>query len=130
MMVGLGGTVGGMLIAMYLPIFKLGQVVPYELDDEGRFKVTGNEADKFVFKTPSLRNVAKTAPYYHDGSIADLPTATRLMGKHQLGRELTGEQVAEIVAFLEALTGVVDDTYVARPDLPASGPDTPAPDPD
>ncbi len=109
--------------------FKLGQVVPYELTDEGRFKVTGNEADKFHFKNPGLRNVAETAPYYHDGSIATLEEAANLMAKHQLGKDLTPEQTAQILAFLKSLTGEVDAQYVAEPDMPASGPQTPAADP-
>lgn len=84
---------------------KLGMVVPYETKDEGRFAITKNEADRFVFKVPSLRNVEKTAPYFHDGSIATLPEAIRLMGKHQLGRDLPEEDIASITTFLRSLTG-------------------------
>jgi cytochrome c peroxidase len=118
-----GPAVGG---GMYQ---KLGLVKPYETEDPGRFNVTGNEADRTVFKVPSLRNIAETGPYFHDGSIATLPEAVRLMARHQLGRELDDEAVNEIVTFLGALTGTVDASYVARPELPKNGPDTPAPDP-
>ena len=84
---------------------KLGLVVPYQTTDLGRFSITKNEADRFVFKVPSLRNTEKTAPYFHDGSVATLEEAVRLMGKHQLGRDLNQEDTASIVTFLRSLTG-------------------------
>jgi len=119
----MGPTIGGGLYR------KLGLVKPYPVDDPGRFSVTGDEADRFVFKVPSLRNVAMTWPYFHNGSIASLQDVIRLMGRHQLGVELSDEQVARIETFLGALTGTVDPEYIAAPELPESGPDTPAPDP-
>lgn len=73
--------------------------------DLGRYNVTGREEDKHVFKVPSLRNVALTAPYFHDGSTYSLAAAVAIMGRYQLGRELSQEDVAAIVAFLESLTG-------------------------
>jgi cytochrome c peroxidase len=108
---------------------KLGLVRAYPTKDLGRYNVTGREVDKMVFKVPSLRNVAKTGPWFHDGSMDTLDHAIRAMGMHQLGVKLDGEQVAAIAAFLESLTGTVDASYVAKPELPASGPKTPAPDP-
>jgi cytochrome c peroxidase len=108
---------------------KLGAVHVYETEDPGRFKVTGNEADRFVFKVPSLRNVTKTGPWFHDGSVSPLEEAVRLMAWHQLGVTLSDEQIEDVVAFLGSLTGEVDATYTAMPELPASGPDTPKPDP-
>jgi cytochrome c peroxidase len=80
-------------------------VVPYPTSDEGRFGVTKNEADRFVFKVPSLRNSEKTAPYFHDGGVKTLEEAVRFMGKHQLGRDLSTEDTASIVTFLRSLTG-------------------------
>jgi len=77
---------------------------------------------------PSLRNVATTAPYFHDGSIETLPEAVRIMALHQLGRELDDAQVQSIIAFLQSLTGTIDPEFIALPELPESGPDTPAPD--
>ncbi len=74
-------------------------------EDQGRFNVTGKEADRHLFKVPSLRNVARTGPYFHDGSVRTLNEAVRLMGKYQLGRELSQEETALIVDFLETLTG-------------------------
>lgn len=73
--------------------------------DEGRFRVTGNPVDRHVFRVPSLRNVALTAPYFHDGQVATLEQAVRNMAKYQLGRKLSGEDTADIVAFLHSLTG-------------------------
>jgi cytochrome c peroxidase len=83
---------------------KVGLVSPYATKDLGRHEVTRNEADKFVFKVPSLRNVEKTGPYFHDGGVATLEEAVVLMGKHQLGRDLQPQAVSEIVTFLKALT--------------------------
>ena len=96
-----GATLGGNLYQ------KLGIVKPFKTEDLGRFKVTKKEADKFVFKVPSLRNIEKTGPYFHDGSVKTLPEAVKLMAKHQLGKELNEDQVNSIVAFLRALTGEV-----------------------
>ena len=78
-----------------------------------------------TFKVPSLRNVAKTAPYFHDGSVKTLDEAVKMMAFYQLGDELTGPEVSSIVAFLGALTGDVPVTYIAKPALPADGPSTP-----
>jgi cytochrome c peroxidase len=117
-----GATVGGNSFQ------KLGLVKAYPTEDVGREKVTGNAADRFVFKVPSLRNVARTAPYFMDGSIPSLGQAIRTMAEVQLGKTLSDAEVASIESFLGALTGRVDGAYVARPDLPASGPHTPAPD--
>ena len=73
--------------------------------DLGRFNVTGREADRHVFKVPSLRNVAATAPYFHDGSVDDLDAAVAIMGRYQLGRELSAEDRRLITAFLHTLSG-------------------------
>ena len=73
--------------------------------DVGRFDVTKQEVDRFVFKVPTLRNVTKTGPYLHDGSIASLEELTKLMSRHQVGKELTDGQAKSIVTFLGALAG-------------------------
>jgi cytochrome c peroxidase len=73
--------------------------------DYGRFNVTGKEEDRFVFKVPSLRNVALTAPYLHDGSAKTLDRAVAIMGRFQLGRHIPPEDLELIVKFLETLTG-------------------------
>ncbi|MCW8944956.1 MAG: c-type cytochrome [Sedimenticola sp.] len=74
--------------------------------DLGRYRVTGKAVDRHVFRVPSLRNVARTAPYFHDGSITTLPDAVRYMGDLQLGRRIPDEDVGLIVSFLESLTGI------------------------
>lgn len=84
---------------------KVGLVEPYETSDLGRYEVTKLESDKKVFKVPSLRNVAKTAPYFHDGSVETLDEAIRLMAKHQLGQDVDNEFVNDVKAFLGSLTG-------------------------
>ncbi len=81
--------------------------------DEGRFEVTKVESDKYIFKVPGLRNIAKTQPYFHDGSVADLNNAVKIMGKTQLNKELTDDQVKSIVTFLNVLTGTVPAAALA-----------------
>lgn len=116
----LGTYVGG---SMYQ---KLGLVKPWpKQNDLGRYDVTHQEADKMFFKVPSLRNVAKTAPYFHDGSVATLPEAVKLMAKHQLGKDLSDADVASIVTFLKALTGEIPKDYVAEYKVPAEIPPPP-----
>lgn len=119
-----GAYVGG---SMYQ---KLGVVQPWlGTEDLGRFDVTGEDADRQVFKVPSLRNVSHTGPYFHDGSVGSLNEAVRLMARHQLGLEMSNEQVISIIAFLNSLDGEIDQAYIAMPELPESSDATPAPDP-
>jgi cytochrome c peroxidase len=73
--------------------------------DLGRFAITGNESDRHVFRVPSLRNVAVTAPYFHDGTAASLPEAVDIMARAQLGRDLPSPHLDLIVKFLGTLTG-------------------------
>jgi len=113
-----GAGVGGGRYARF------GLVKPYWSEtgsaviDSGRYSVTKDSADLFVFKVPSLRNVAKTPPYFHDGSVATLAMAVRIMGRVQLGRELTDTDIGNIVAFLESLTGKLPDDFARSPTLP------------
>ena len=86
--------------------------------DKGRFHDTKDEADAFMFKVQQLRNVAVTPPYFHDGSVATLPEAVRIMAKLQLGRDLNDADVSDIVAFLETLTGEMPENFVNAPVLP------------
>lgn len=78
----------------------------YDLvQDLGRFAVTKKDKDKNVWRVPTWRNVALTAPYFHNGSVATLPEAVRVMAKTQLGKELKENEVGDVVAFLNSLTG-------------------------
>ncbi len=109
---------------------KLGLLKPWpNTKDQGRFKVTKKDTDKMMFKVPSLRNIAKTGPYFHDGSVTKLDTAIRMMAIFQTGKTLTDEQATSIATFLGALTGTIPTDYIAMPTLPPSGPKTPKPDP-
>jgi len=107
---------------------KLGLEKPWDDDeDQGRFDITGKEADRQVFKVPSLRNVAETGPYFHNGSVKTLNEAVRLMADHQLGISVTDEQVISIVSFLNSLTGDIDRAYIKKSELPESSESTPPP---
>lgn len=83
---------------------KVGLVNTYPTDDKGRFDVTKDEDDQYKFKVPMLRNIGITHPYFHKGQIATLEEAVRKMAWHQLGRELSEDQVKSLVAFLNSLT--------------------------
>ena len=87
--------------------------------DEGRYVVTKNEADKYLFKVPIHRNVGETAPYFHDGSVDKLGDAVWIMGKIQLGKDLSKSQVGEIVTFLKSLTGKIPEDALKVPLLPS-----------
>jgi cytochrome c peroxidase len=88
--------------------------------DEGRYVVTKQESDKYVFKVPTLRNVERTPPYFHDGSVSHLEDAIWIMGKIQLGRDLTKQQKEMILSFLTSLTGAIPGEALRVPILPAS----------
>lgn len=75
--------------------------------DEGRSVITGNEGEKYYFKVPSLRNIAQTSPYFHDGSVDNLEDAVKIMAKTQLDKDLSEQQVKSIVSFLNSLTGEI-----------------------
>jgi cytochrome c peroxidase len=101
-----GALVGGNLFA------RLGVMRPYPggntgdpSSDRGRVELTGLELDRHVYRVPSLRNVALTAPYLHDGSLPALPMVVGVMASYQLGRSLADDQIDDVVAFLASLTG-------------------------
>ena len=106
---------------------KMGLVKKYITDNPevGRYAVTKNEADKFVFKVPTLRNIELTYPYFHDGAEWDLTQAIITMADIQLGQEITQSEAESITAFLNTLTGELPK--VTLPPLPPSTPDTPRP---
>jgi cytochrome c peroxidase len=108
---------------------KMGVVEPYLTDNpaEGRYAVTGKDADRFNFKVPTLRNVELTYPYFHDGAAWSLEEAVNTMGRIQLGKKFEPEENAQIVAFLKSMTGV-QPTF-ALPILPPSSENTPQPTP-
>ena len=108
---------------------KMGLVEPYKGNDkvEGRSAVTGQDADRFNFKVPTLRNVEMTYPYFHDGAANTLAEAVDIMGRIQLGKKFTADENAKVVAFLKTLTG--DQPNFTLPILPPSSDKTPRPTP-
>jgi cytochrome c peroxidase len=99
---------------------RVGAVEPWPNQvDQGRAQVTKSAGDRMMFKVPSLRNVEKTAPYFHDGSAQTLDEAVRMMGRHQLGLDFSEEETAGVVAWLKSLTGDLPPAdYIAKPVLP------------
>jgi cytochrome c peroxidase len=107
---------------------KFGVVKPYTYQkDLGRYEITKKEEDKYVFKVPSLRNITRTYPYFHDGKIWDIKEAVKTMGEVQLGIPLKEEEIDKIVAFLDSLTGTIPEDALRLPVLPPSTSDTPKP---
>jgi len=90
--------------------------------DKGRADVTKKTEDEFFFRVPGLRNVAKTYPYFHNGSVWELDKAVNIMGMAQLGKELSKEDTDNIVAFLNTLSGSVAESARTMPELPLSAP--------
>lgn len=113
-----GALLGGTMLQ------KFGVVAPYweytksKKIDEGRYNVTKKEEDKYLFKVPQLRNVAMTSPYFHDGSVASLQEAVKIMAKVQLGVDLSQEETESIYLFLQSLTGKLSQDIVTVPILP------------
>jgi cytochrome c peroxidase len=89
--------------------------------DKGRFNVTKDDSDLYTFKVASLRNVAMTPPYFHDGSVNSLPEAVRVMATVQLDMKLSDKEVTEIITFLGSLTGPLPESFANAPVLPAAG---------
>lgn len=121
-----GINVGG---GMYAP-FGVAQRPGWEFlppDDRGRFQVTRTVEDDYVFKVPTLRNIALTAPYFHSGHAWDLKQAVAVMGEAQLGEKLTDPEIGEVAALLATLTG--DQPRVEFPLLPPGVATTPRPEP-
>ncbi|MEZ9138874.1 MULTISPECIES: cytochrome-c peroxidase [unclassified Shewanella] len=118
-----GPAVGG---TMYM---KMGLVKPFHTDNPavGRKGVTGKDADKFVFKVPTLRNIELTYPYFHDGSVWTLEEAVNTMADIQLGQTMTEVETKQMVDFLKSLTG--DQPQIMLPILPPSNENTPRPVP-
>jgi cytochrome c peroxidase len=116
-----GPNIGAMMFQ------KLGLVKAWpDSRDRGRYEVTKRDLDWMVFRVPSLRNVAMTGPYFHDGSISSLDEAVRIMSRHQIGKELTNAEVKAIVSWLRCLTGDLPQALIA-PEPPADGAPAPAP---
>lgn len=114
----MGNSLGGNMFQKFGVYGNYWDMTKSEKVDEGKFEATGNESDKYIFKVPSLRNIEHTFPYFHDGSISDLGESVKIMAKTELNKELTEEQVANIVVFLKTLTGDIDEKWLEE--TPAS----------
>ena len=99
-----GINIGG---NMYQKLGRVNTTPDILVEDPGKFRITNQEQDRNVFKVPSLRNVADTAPYFHNGAVDDLPQAVRIMASAQLGRELPEREIEDIVALLHAFSSKV-----------------------
>jgi cytochrome c peroxidase len=115
-----GAGIGGGLYQKFGVVEEYWKATGSKEVDKGRFDVTKDPADTYVFKVPSLRNVAMTPPYFHDGSVPTLSEAVRVMARVQLGKTLNAAQVAHITAFLDSLTGKLPADFVEMPALPPS----------
>jgi cytochrome c peroxidase len=114
----MGSLLGGNMFQKY-PLFGTHKdLTGSPVDDLGKMAATKSEADKYFFKVPSLRNIAETWPYLHDGSVKELDKMVQIMGKAQLNKELTPEQTSDISAFLKALTGEVPADAKQVPAMP------------
>ena len=106
-----GNVLGGQMFQKFGIFGNYWDYTQSEKIDEGKFEVTQKESDKYVFKVPSLRNIEKTYPYFHDGSVTDLKEAVKIMAKTESNKDLTDVELNNIVAFLKTLTADVKDEY-------------------
>ncbi len=110
-----GPALGGQMLQKFGLFHDYWKFTESEEVDLGLFDISARESEKYFFKVPGLRNVVKTAPYFHDGSVADLDTAVKIMGKLQRNVDLTDEEVEDIVAFFGILTSDIPDEVKKSP---------------
>ncbi|MDO5105188.1 cytochrome-c peroxidase [Capnocytophaga sp.] len=106
-----GVAVGGQMFQKFGLFGDYWELTKSKKIDAGLYDLTKNEAEKYFFKVPGLRNIEKTAPYFHDGSVTDLSDAVRIMAKLQSNKDLSDKQIEDIVAFLKTLTADIDDKH-------------------
>ena len=112
-----GAALGGDLLMKFGLTAEYAPLTGSKVIDNGKMEETKNEADKFIFKTQTLRNIEKTQPYFHDGSVADLKQAIQIMAQTELGKTLKPEEIDDIHAFLLTLTGDISEEKKATPVL-------------
>jgi len=115
-----GALLGGNMMQKFPIIGKYEDYLSGKVD-MGHYEETKKDMDKFMFKVPSLRNIAKTGPYFHNGGVSDLNSAVKIMGKAELNKDLTDAQIKSIVSFLETLTGDLNAKYKTAPAILAKG---------
>ena len=111
----LGSNLGGTMMMKFGLVADYHPLTGSKTNDNGKMDLTKQEGDKDIFKVPGLRNIAKTQPYFHDGSVADLGAAVKIMAKVQFNKDLTDKEVKSMVAFLESLTGDLPADVKAAP---------------
>ncbi len=116
-----GSDVGGTMFQKFGVVEDYWKKTGSQEVDKGRFDLTKDAADMYVFKVPSLRNVEMTPAYFHDGTVATLPEAVQIMAQVQLGATLPEEDVESIVAYLKSLTGTIPAEFQEAPVLPTAG---------
>jgi len=102
-----GSLLGGNMLQKFALFGDYWEHTGSEIIDYGKFEDTKVESDKLMFYVPMLRNIDKTGPYFHDGSVTDLSKSIWIMGKTQLNKDLSDKQVADMVAFMSTLTGKI-----------------------
>ena len=110
-----GAAVGGSMFQKFGVFADYRAAIKSTVNDEGKKNVSKAETDKDIFKVPSLRNIEKTGPYFHNGSVSDLNEAVKIMAKLQLNKDLNAEDVKSIVVFLKALTGNLPEDVKTAP---------------
>jgi cytochrome c peroxidase len=115
-----GTTVGGHIFQKFGVREEYWKATGSSEVDQGRFEVTKDPADLYVFKVPSLRNVEMTPPYFHDGSVPTLAGAVKVMARAQLGVALPDAEITEIIGFLRTLTGPLPANFATAPTLPTA----------
>ena len=111
----MGSLLGGNILQKFGIYSNYWELTGSDPIDEGRFAETGNEAEKYMFKAPSLRNISKTHPYFHDGSVESLEEAIKIIAKVNLNIDLNEEQVKDLVVFMNALTSDLPDDVKQMP---------------
>jgi len=111
-----GALLGGNMLQKFALFGNYWELTNSAVIDTGKYQETRIETDKFMFKVPSLRNIEMTAPYFHDGSVADLKDAVRIMGKTELNKDISEEDLSNIVVFLNTLTADISDDLKTFPE--------------
>lgn len=106
-----GVAIGGQMMQKFGVFGDYAKLTHSKKIDKGLFDNTKKDGDQFLFKVPGLRNVEKTYPYFHDGSVASLKDAIRIMGKLQLNKDLSDADINDIEAYLKTLTADIDVKY-------------------
>lgn len=110
-----GPALGGQMLQKFGLFHDYWKETQSEDIDLGLFDISEREAEKYFFKVPGLRNIVHTAPYFHDGSVTELSTAVKIMGKLQRNVDLSEEEVNDIVAFLGSLSSDIPEDVKKNP---------------